>query len=225
MRHGFGCLIALKQMRNPTNWLVALGPGLVLILSTVGTSLGQTTNTITSADNPNRFLVNGVNNNPAFSLQAGTTNSLIIQTSSSHPVVIQTAPINSSANRYSGATPQNLNNGTIRVTIPLIGYPSVLYYVCNQHGFFGQINITDPPPPPRNTILSLSVGPSNVVMKSTGTNTAWMFVPEFSSNLITWAPVPSFSNSIANGTNTTTFNRLDPICGPNVYLRVNQKAP
>jgi hypothetical protein len=62
-------------------------------------------------------------------------------------------------------------------------------------------------------------------MTSTGTNTTWTLIPEFSSNLVggTWGPVPSYTNTFANGTNTTTFNRLDPICGPNVYLRVRQQ--
>ena len=95
-----------------------------------------------------------------------------------------------------------------------------------MHGFHGEIDLTAPvlPAPPRNQILSVHVG-TNVVMTSTGTNTTWTLIPEFSSNLFggMWAPVPSYTNTFANGTNTTTFNRLDPICGPNVYLRVRQK--
>jgi hypothetical protein len=40
-----------------------------------------------------------------------------------------------------------------------------------------------------------------------------------------WASVPGFTNTFANGTNVTTFDRLDPICGPNVFLRVSQQPP
>jgi hypothetical protein len=60
-------------------------------------------------------------------------------------------------------------------------------------------------------------------MQSLGTNgNGWLAIPEFSSNLVSsnWAIVPNYSNSFTSGTNTTTFNRLDPICGPNVFLRI-----
>ena len=62
---------------------------------------------------------------------------------------------------------------------------------------------------------------TNVVMISTGTNTTWLLIPEFSSNLVTgaWADVPVFTNTFANGTNTTIFPRLDPICGLNRRAR------
>jgi len=62
---------------------------------------------------------------------------------------------------------------------------------------------------------------TNVVMTSTGTNRTWTLIPEFSSNLVggAWGPVPGFTN----GTNTTTFNRLDPICGSSVFLRLRQQ--
>ena len=163
--------------------------------------------------------------NPTISMQVGSTNILTINTPGIHPVAIANSPTNFGANRYSGATPQNVSGNTpITVTIPATGFPTVLYYVCTFHGFFGTIDIRGGPKPPASQILSLNVG-TNVVMRSTGTNTTWLFKPEFSSNLLTgaWAPIPGFSNSFANGTNTTTFNRLDPICGPNVYLRIRQQ--
>ena len=48
--------------------------------------------------------------------------------------------------------------------------------------------------------------------------------PDPSLNLacVVWSPVPSYTNTFANGTNTTVFERLDPICGPNVFLRISQ---
>ena len=37
--------------------------------------------------------------------------------------------------------------------------------------------------------------------------------------------LPGFTNVFANNTNTTRFNRLDPICGRNIFLRVRQSPP
>ncbi len=184
------------------------------------------TNTITTPGGAFNFTVDGVANNPTIELQAGVTNILNIQTVSFHPVVVTTTPLTSAL--YSGASPQNVFSQPIALETPEVGFPSTLYYMCSIHGFFGQINLLAPPSPvpPQNTILVVQVG-TNVVMTSTGTNTTWNLVPEFSSNLVdaVWAPVPNFSNTFANGTNTTVFDRLDPICGPNVYLRLRQQKP
>ena len=181
------------------------------------------TNTITTPGGTFAFSVDGsAANNPTISLVAGVTNILIINTSSFHPVVITSTAVTS--NTYSNASPQNINSGNINLTTPTSGFPTTLYYMCKIHGFFGQINITAPPSPPPNTILKVMVG-TNVVMVSTGTNTTWLLVPEYSSNLVNgaWAAVPTYTNTYANGTNTTTFSRLDPICGPNVFLRLRQQ--
>jgi hypothetical protein len=163
---------------------------------------------------------------PIFSLTAGMTNILRINTATIHPVIITTNRNTSLSSYYNGAAPENINGGNIALRIPATGFPSVLYYICSVHGFSGQINVTAPvlPVPPRNKILSIHVG-TNVVMTSTGTNTTWTLIPEFSSNLVSglWGPVPGSTNTFANGTNTTIFNRLDPICGSSVYLRVRQQ--
>ena len=183
------------------------------------------TNTITTPGNVFSFSVDGSPaTNPVIQLVAGVTNILIINTASFHPVVITTSPT-ATTPQYSGATPQNVNNQNITVTTPTSGFPTTLYYVCNIHNFRGTINLTAPAGPPLpNTILKVIVG-TNVVMVSTGTNTTYTFIPEFSSNLVSgaWSPVPSFTNTFLNGTNTTKFNRLDPICGPNVFLRIRQQ--
>jgi hypothetical protein len=163
---------------------------------------------------------------PTFSLSAGVTNILRINTAGNHPVVITTNLSAATTSWYSGASPENINSGAIALRIPATGFPNKLYYYCSVHLFHGEIDLNAPvlPAPPRNQVLSVHVG-TNVVMTSTGTNTTWTLIPEFSSNLFggMWAAVPSYTNTFANGTNTTTFNRLDPICGPNVYLRVRQQ--
>jgi hypothetical protein len=163
---------------------------------------------------------------PTFNLSAGVTNILRINVAGSHPVVITTNLSAAMTSYYNGASPENISSGAIALRIPATGFPGKLYYYCSVHLFHGEIDISAPvlPAPPRNRVLSVRVG-TNIVMTSTGTNTTWLLIPEFSSNLLggVWAPVPSYTNSFANGTNTTVFNRLDPICGPNVYLRVRQQ--
>jgi hypothetical protein len=121
-----------------------------------------------------------------------------------------------------GVTNNNIFSGVLTFSVPT-NAPSTLYYICPIHFFSGQINIVDPPAPPVVQIVSLQVGNSNVVMKSRGTNgNGWLVIPEFSSNLVVsnWSVVPNCTNSFLSGTNTTVFSRLDPICGPNVFLRL-----
>ncbi len=185
------------------------------------------TNTITTPGGVYWFIVDGgTEQNPTIELQAGVTNILNIQTDGFHPVVVTSSP--DTEDPYSGADPQNRNDAPIAVSTPESGFPTTLYYMCYFHGFYGEIHLTAPPSPvpPQNTILMVRVG-TNVVMTSTGTTTAWNLVPEYSSNLISgsWAAVPSYTNTFNNGTNTTVFNRLDPLCGPNVFLRIRQQQP
>lgn len=180
------------------------------------------TNTITTPGGGFAFAVDNVaGSNPTIELNAGVTNILNIQTAAFHPVVITTAP--STSPQFANASPQNVFSQPITIKTATTNFPTTLYYVCSIHGFFGQLHFNGPPPP--NTVLEIRIGTNSVLMKSTGTNTTWTLVPEFSSNLVNgaWSPVPNFTNVFANGTNTTTFNRLDPICGPNVYLRLKQQ--
>ena len=164
--------------------------------------------------------------NPTLNLTAGATYKFVIGTASFHPVVIITnnsasPPVNGA---FASASPQVISSGTITVTIPASNFPAILYYKCNIHGFFGQINIL--PPPPTNKIVSIAVT-TNIVLVSTGVTNTWVFTPEYSSNLVSgaWTTVPGFTNIFANNTNTTRFSRLDPICGRNIFLRVRQSPP
>ena len=167
------------------------------------------------------------NNSPPLTLHAGATYTFSINVQNIHPVgIVSTAPGNT-ATRYSNATPQSIFSGTITLVIPATNFPSTLYYECTAHFFYGVITVLPPlaTPPPPNTIISLVLTPTTVTMTSSGTNTTYSLVPEFNSNLVTgsWQSVPSFTNTFTNGTNFTTFNRLDDLCGSNVFLRISQR--
>jgi hypothetical protein len=165
--------------------------------------------------------------NPTLILTAGATYQFAINTASFHPVAIVTnlGVFPPTAAAFVDANPQAVSSTPITITIPPTNYVTPLYYICNVHGFSGEIDIVPPPPP--NTILSTTVTTNLVVMVSTGLENTWVIVPEFSSNLLSgfWAPVDDYSNTFANGTNVTTFPRLDAICGPNVFLRLRQSPP
>jgi hypothetical protein len=189
--------------------------------------------TVTTPGNQFEFVVNGnssgqtaqdanVDDSLNFSLNAGATYIFTMNTASFHPVDICTAPNTSSP--YSGASAQATSSGTVTLTIPATNYPTTLYYICNIHTFYGIITVTPPQPPPTAKILNTSVTTNILLTFSGGTNTIQL-VPQFRSNLVSgaWLPVPAYTNNFSgNGTNTTSFGRLDAICGPNVYLRISQ---
>lgn len=159
-----------------------------------------------------------------FSLNAGATYIFSMNTASIHPVDICTAPNTSS--HYSGASAQAVSSGTVTLTIPATNYPTNLYYICNIHTFYGIITVNPPQPPPTASILNAAVTSNIVLTFSGGTNTIQL-IPQFRSNLVSgaWLPVPGYTNTFSGGvTNTSSFNRLDAICGPNVYLRISQAA-
>jgi len=179
------------------------------------------------------FVVNGTNNNPTLTLTAGATYMFVMNTTPNfHPVAVATTNT-LPAQLYSGdAVQAAITAGTNFVTIPATNFPTNLWYICAIHGFFGKINVVPPvaTPPPPNTLISIVLSRTNVTVTSTGTTTTYAFVPQFSSNLLsgTWLDVSNFANitnTFANGTNTTVFDRLDPICGPNVFIRISQEPP
>ena len=167
------------------------------------------------------YVINSGDPNPTLTLTRGVTYTFFIDADASHPFEIVSdlggIPWDE------GVVNNNISSGLLTFAVPWDA-PELLYYICSVHFFGGEIHIVDPPPAPLLVrILSIEVDTSNVVMTSLGTNgNGWLAIPEFSSNLVSsnWAIVPSYSNSFTAGTNTTTFNRLDPICGPNVFLRI-----
>lgn len=177
---------------------------------------------------PSVFAINGEGANPTLTLVRGSNYVFDVSTDPSHPFRISTGTSPSDPPYSNGVFNNNISSGRLSFNVPL-NAPDTLYYVCSVHFFSGIINIVDPgsPPEPLVKIESMDLSSSNVVLRSLGTN-GWLAIPEFSSNLVSsnWAVVPSFTNTLVNGTNVTVFDRLDPICGPNVFLRVkNSPAP
>ena len=212
--------------------VAALGVG------TAGTSQAQVivsppNYTVTTPSMEFEYVVNGTSSGKAqqdanandslnFTLNAGATYIFTMNTASEHPVDICTGP--NITSHYSGASAQAVSSGTVTLTIPAANYPTNLYYICNNHLFYGIIAVNPPQPPPPATILHTSVTTDIVLTFSGGTNTVQL-IPQFSSNLLndSWLPVPKYTNTFSgNGTNTTSFGRLDAICGPDVFIRISQ---
>jgi hypothetical protein len=189
--------------------------------------------TVTTPGNEFEFVVNGqssgqspqdgnVDDSLNFSLNAGATYIITLNTANFHPVAICTNPNPGAV--YSGASGQDLSTGTITLTIPATNYPATLYYICAVHTFYGIITVNPPQPPPPASIVQASVTTNILLTFSGGTNTIQL-TPQYSSNLVDgqWFNVPSYTNTFStNGPNTTSFDRLDAICGPDVYLRISQ---
>jgi hypothetical protein len=225
-------------MKNTISLIKRIGtPVLALYLCAAGVARAQVlisppNYTITTPGSEFEYVVNGQSSgDPAeagtedslnFSLNAGATYIFSMNTASFHPVDICTSP--NTTSHYSGASAQAVSSGTVTLTIPATGYPSTLYYICNIHQFYGVITVNPPQAPPTADILQTSVTTNIVLTFSGGTNTIQL-IPQFNSNLDngTWLPVPSYTNTFSgNGTNTTSFERLDSICGSDVFLRISQ---
>jgi hypothetical protein len=161
-------------------------------------------------------------NNPTLTLVRGVTY-LFSVNASGHPFWIKTARSTGTGSAYnSGVTGNGVSAGQLTFAVPT-NAPNQLFYNCQFHtAMSGIINLADAPSPPVVRIVSLSVG-SRVVIQSTGTN-GWTPVPEYKCDLADpgWTALTSFTNAFANGTNTTTFDPPDPVCGPGVFLRIRQ---
>ena len=125
-----------------------------------------------------------------------------------------------------GVVNNGATSGSVTFTVPAAA-PDQLFYQCGNHSSMnGLLSIVTPPSPPTVKIVFINVA-DFITVKSTGTN-GWSAVPEFRCGLdnTTWTAVANFTNSLANGTNTTTFPRLEFICGStNVLLRVRNQQP
>src|SRR5262249_20143552 len=170
------------------------------------------------------YLINGTNN-ATLTLSRGVTYVFSV-TASGHPFFIMTNFTTDTSHEYTdGVTGNGVQVGTLTFAVPASA-PDTLFYHCQFHSpMGGTLNIVSPPSPPTVNIVFISVTDTNILMLSTGASN-WTAIPEFNSNLTlnAWATVPGFANSFSNGTNTTTFGRLDPICGPNVFLRIRNQS-
>jgi hypothetical protein len=177
-----------------------------------------------SSGQPGQFA--NVDDSLNFSLNAGATYIITMSTAGIHPVDICTAP--NITSHYSGASAQVVSSGTVTLAIPSTGYPTTLYYICNNHKFYGIITVNPPQPPPTATIGKTSLTTTNIVLTFSGGTNTIQLIPQFSSNLVNnvWLPVPSYTNTYSGtgNNNTTSFAKtnLDAACGPDVFLRISQ---
>ncbi len=157
------------------------------------------------------YAINGNQPNPTLTLVRGKTYTFAVNASAIHPFYIESA----------GVANNNISQGTLTFTVPNVA--SNYAYICSIHGFGGQILTVapTPPPPPKIKILSLTVS-SNIVMRSTGTNT-WSVIPEYTTNLIgtNWFALTVVSNFFSSGTNETICGR--PPSEP-AFLRIRSQA-
>jgi hypothetical protein len=211
-------LLITPFLGGPAHGQVVVSPPNYTI-TTPGSQFEFQVNGVNTASN----MVSGTDDSLNFSLNAGATYIFSVNTASFHPMDICTAP--NTTSHYSGASAQAVDSGSVTLTIPATNYPATLYYICNVHSFYGIITVNPPQPPPTAKITQTRVSTNIVLTFSGGTNTIQL-IPQFSSNLTqnVWLPVPSYTNTY-NGTgsnNTTSFGRLDAVCGPDVFIRISQ---
>jgi hypothetical protein len=210
-------------------WHVFWGatPLLLVCSAFVHAQTAPLTNTVVGTfGNLSSFTVNGSPNAP-LTLLRGVTYVFQLNTTSIHPFYIKTTftAFGDTDEYTNGVTGNGNTSGNLIFAVPQDA-PDLLFYHCGSHGSMGgNLNITNSISPPAVKIVFISVTDTNVVILSTGASN-WTAIPEFNSNLTTtgWASVPGVNNTFTNGTNISMFNRLDPICGTKVFLRVRNQS-
>jgi len=186
-------------------------------------TLGQTNN-VTGGNNIDYF-ING-QSDPSFTLQRGVTYVFQLSNVAFHPFWIKSSLGFGSTGAFnSGVINNGATSGTVLFTVPAAA-PDQLFYQCGNHSSMtGTLSIVTPASPPTVRIVHIAVGQS-VVVTSTGTN-GWNVIPEFKCDLAStnWTAIAPFTNSFASGTNTTSFDRLEAVCGsPTVFVRIRNQA-
>ena len=208
-----------------TNACWRLATLLAILFSPLPVVLAQTNSV--SGGNGISYTING-QADPSFTFQRGVTYVFQLSGVSFHPFWIKSSLGVGPAGAFTNGVANNgATSGSVSFTVPADA-PDQLFYQCGVHaGMSGVLTITTLPSPPTVKILYVAVA-DFITLKSTGTN-GWSAVPEFQCGLdnTSWAAVASFTNNFVNGTNITTFPRLEAICGStNVLLRVrNQPQP
>lgn len=193
------------------------------LLASAIISSAQTFN-VTGGNNLNYTI--DAQSDPTLTLERGVTYVFQLSNVAFHPFWIKSSLGFGSTGAYNNGVVNNgAASGTITFTVPADA-PAQLFYQCGNHSAMsGTLTIVSPPSPPTVRVVHIAVGPT-VVVTSTGTN-GWSAIPEFNCDLnsTNWTPVTPFTNSFANGTNVTSFSRLEAVCGsPTVFLRIrNQK--
>ena len=202
--------------------------GAMIALFAAGRAGAQTSNNV-APSGFTAWLFNGsAVANPTLTLYRGITYIFNVN-ALGHPFYVQTNIAGLGAGAYNNGVVNNgAATGIVTFTVPA-NAPASLFYACANHASFGMhgaLNILNPPTPPSGQIVQITLTPTSVTMRSLGA-ASWSAIPEYSSNLTAqaWTTVPGFSNVLANGTNTTMFGRLEPICGPNVLLRIRNQFP
>jgi hypothetical protein len=203
---------------------IAFRPGRLAVFALalgILSSAAQTPNAVSNVG-LSAYNINGTNN-ATLTLMRGVTYLFNIN-ASGHPFWIKSVAGIGTGNAYpNGVTGNGIQVGTLTFAVPT-NAPDTLFYNCQFHSAMkGTLNIINPPSPPVVRIVSISVG-NAVVVASTGT-AGWSPVPEYCCELppTNWTTVSTFTNVFANGTNTTSFDRLEPICGPSVFIRVREQ--
>lgn len=207
---------SLKELVFSSSRLTAL----VFALGTLS-SAAQTSNAVGHVG-LSAYTINGTNN-ATLTLMRGVTY-LFNVNASGHPFWINGVSGTGTGHAYTnGVIGNGAQGGTLTFAVPT-NAPATLFYNCQFHSAMkGTLNINDPLSPPVVRIVSINVGKA-VVVASTGA-AGWNPVPEYCCELppTNWAAVSTFTNVFANGTNTTSFDRLEPVCGPNVFIRLREQ--
>lgn len=202
---------------------------------TCGRALTASALNVTNNVSPNglsSYIING-QNNPTLVLTRGVTYVFVLSGTSLHPFYIKTNLTTTAGSQWTtGVVNNGSTSANVIFTVPTTPLPpaltNTLFYHCGNHATMGGLlPIVDPVGPTTVKIVFISVS-NNVVIQATGTNT-WSFTPLCNCDLNTtnWTVLPSYTNTFANGTNTTIFPRPDPICGSNqpAFFRIRQQFP
>ena len=208
----------------PTHFKTFLAVGCFSLSFALICKADAQTNFVTGGNFIN-YTINGLPN-PGFTLQRGVTYVFQVNNLFLHPFWIKT---NSGLGGLGAFTTGVVNNGvtsgSVVFTVPASAPDSMLYQCGNHSGMTGVLTIVTPATPPTVKIVHINIS-SFITVKSTGTN-GWSAFPEFNCGLSStnWSVVNPFTNSFNSGTNTTTFPRLEAICGStNVLIRIRNQS-
>ncbi len=196
----------------------------ILCLTVICKVQAQTTNSVTGG-NFTDYTINGLPD-PPFTLQRGVTYVFQLGNVGIHPFWIKTNSGFGGAGAFvTGVINNGATSGSVTFTVPATA-PNSMLYQCGNHGsMMGTLTVVTPVTPPTVSIIHITVG-AFITVRSTGTN-GWSVIPEFNCGLAStnWNAVNPFTNSFNNGTNTTTFPRLEAICGStNVLIRIRNQS-